>query len=293
MFAVVLSNLFLFLTPDSFFLNLNPNPEEYYQRKVVSLLTSLRTSSVSLISPYTALPIVILAAAPFVLGRRYGKQVLLAATTCELVLIASTANPSLSWHDILTPPASVAQLPDTIPQKQARLHGLRTAENTGKYLTNPESLENTTTRKQLRELLVPLIHAQFNLPGVAWPASLDLTNQAQVLHDLNESLKNDKTDFAEEVNISAVLKDSGLEITNPRPRAEFLDGTPVEYQEITPSHIRLIANSSEGGTLLIRDTFYPGWHATLDSTRRVEIGPAGPNNIFRAIEIPAGVGGGR
>lgn len=300
---ILIVNLILFLTPNSFFQFLTKNQPEYYRQKISSLITSAKASSVSLLSPFTTLPVVILIAAPFLLKRRFGKQVLLGAATVELILIVATANPTFAWKEIIRQPEIVEALPESVISQQARLYSLRDFEDTGALLTNPEGRFFDRLHNEPKRLLLPIIHAQFNLPGVVWPASLDLSNQAQVVHQLKEALKIGDTKLAEELNISAILLPSpqagrgdggeveikGLE-SSPRASLLLSDGTetPAEYQQLTPSHIQIKIHSDQPATLLIRDTFYPGWQATLDSTRRVELVPAGPNSIFRTVAVPPG-----
>lgn len=281
---VILFNFSIFHIQPSTFLSFIDTSNPYYSQKIISLFTSIRSSSLSLLSPYTSLTIIILISLPFLLNRRYGKQVLLAATTAELLIVAVTTNPALPWQKVLTPPETINQLPENVRTKQARLYSPRPFESTGKYLTNPESRENSQTRELILQLLSPLIHAQFNLPSVTWPASLDLASEAKVLQNAEN--------IPEELNIGTILHPVGvtrvgIKTLTPKPRAELNDEL-AEYREITPSHIQVKTNSPEPGELIVRDTFYPGWVATLDDTRRVQIGSTGPNNIFRSVQIPAG-----
>ena len=301
---VILANLALFITPDAIFKNLGEDfsmslstrqdfarPMAYYLAKLDSLRMSLRTSSVSLLSPFTALPLILLAATPFLLTRRHGKRVLLVATAAELILIACTTNPAIAWQHILPPPATVEELPTSVQEGQARVYTLRDFEDTGELLTNPESRDFARLHEEPRLMLVPLIHTQFGLPGVAWPASLDLTEQSQTLHHLNESLRRGETELAQELNVGAVLTkidDVSVQALNSKPRASLILGNGSElaanYQGVSASQTVVTTNSDSPSTLIVRDTFYPGWQATVDGqATSIE-----ENGIFRSLVLPAG-----
>jgi uncharacterized membrane protein YfhO len=53
----------------------------------------------------------------------------------------------------------------------------------------------------------------------------------------------------------------------------------------SPNAVTIHAESKSGGFLVLADTFYPGWQATLDGTP-VEILRA--NHAFRAVVFPPG-----
>lgn len=61
--------------------------------------------------------------------------------------------------------------------------------------------------------------------------------------------------------------------------------TPARIESETQTSVELEAVASRPGRLVLLDTFYPGWHATVDG-EATEIEPA--NAAFRAVEIPAG-----
>jgi uncharacterized membrane protein YfhO len=52
----------------------------------------------------------------------------------------------------------------------------------------------------------------------------------------------------------------------------------------TPNRVIIAKNEGEG-TLVLSDTYYPGWKATIDG---VEEKVLRVNNIFRAVEVPKG-----
>jgi hypothetical protein len=53
----------------------------------------------------------------------------------------------------------------------------------------------------------------------------------------------------------------------------------------TPNALRIRVNAGTPGWLLVRDTYYPGWIATVNGAR-AEVHPA--NFLFRAVPVPAG-----
>ena len=60
---------------------------------------------------------------------------------------------------------------------------------------------------------------------------------------------------------------------------------PAVIQSLEPERVEIDATPSAAGLLVLSDTFYPGWRATVDGSE-VEIFRA--NGLFRAIRIPAG-----
>jgi Bacterial membrane protein YfhO len=67
--------------------------------------------------------------------------------------------------------------------------------------------------------------------------------------------------------------------------SELVPGSRVESLTDSGNAVTIRANSPQPGWLILSDTFYPGWQATIDGTS-VEIQIA--NEAFRAIEFPAG-----
>jgi hypothetical protein len=60
---------------------------------------------------------------------------------------------------------------------------------------------------------------------------------------------------------------------------------PAVIRSLEPERVEIDATPSADGLLVLSDTFYPGWRATVDGAE-VEILRA--NGLFRAIRIPAG-----
>ncbi|MEK7440008.1 MAG: YfhO family protein, partial [Chloroflexota bacterium] len=72
-------------------------------------------------------------------------------------------------------------------------------------------------------------------------------------------------------------------ISNPQlPITNYKSATVIKYE---PEHIIIQAQSGTNGYLILTDTFYPGWVATVDGEQK-EITQA--FGLFRAVEIGAG-----
>lgn len=268
-------------------------PSLYYLDKLSHLISGARTSSVSLISPYTWLPLVILALVAFApLKRRAAWYAALSAI--ELVIVAASASPAMPWRDILSPPATLAALPASVLNKQARLLSLPPEGDTGAIFSNPASLATDATRRKQKSLLLPLVNTMFHIPGVSWPASLDLAGHAEKLDTIRAGLAAAPPDYssAADSNIGAVLSlsDQKSAVVSPlpfKPRAEIIGepGVAIAYREIAPTKIRLDIPDNQGGILLVRNSYYPGWSAWVDG-KTTAITPAG--KTFFQLSVPAG-----
>ncbi len=286
-------------------------PQSYYLDKLSVLIASAQHTSVSLTSAFTTFPLIILAMTVFALGRRHARTLFLAATAVELTIIGiATLTPTILWKHALEPPRTVTYLPASVQQKESRIFSTRPSGDTGAYFTDPQSRANAQIREQQRNLLAPLLSAQFGVPGVEWPASLDILGHEITLEQLRgdgsyiiQDLK-----LASELNIGALLASKDTEVPseiqfytelpdiniytlNPAPRASLVDkqGNQVagsaRYQSITLTKTRITTDTPQDATLLIRDTKYPGWNAFVDGIRvPIESGMS----IFRAINVPAG-----
>jgi len=277
-------------------------PEAYYTDKFNSLIKSARASSVSLAAPATYLPVILLAATPLLVTRKRGRSVILAVTTVELVIIAATTNPSIPWTQALDQPDTISGLPSSVLSGQARLFSIQQPGDTGQYFTNPETRANSARREEYRQLLLPLSHSLFNVPGVAWPASLNLAGHADQLDQIRAPdtywIKDQSR--AEQFNLGAILVPASLapagsslphhtvgginiyQLT-PAPRAD--SSGPAVYQSISPSHTKITVAAPTDTTLIVRDSFYPGWRASVDG-RPVPI--TRTDSIFRKLDLPAG-----
>lgn len=265
------------------------------QEKIFSLLASANASSLSLASPYTWLPLLVCLLMSRHFVTRHPVRWALVLTAADLFLLFTTTTPTLPWSDIKAPPASFAQLPAAVTSGQARLYSVRTGGDTGAYFTNPSSRANAAIRRTQRELLVPLTHAQFSLPGIEWPASLDLANSSALLSELRAdgSYQLANPILAAKLNIGVYIDEVNQSIavhTMPYyPRLELIgaDGatSSIRYPYHPSGAFTVDLQADQPSVLIVRDSYYPGWQAVLD-------GVAAPisvyQKIFRQIQVPAG-----
>lgn len=293
-------------------ISLSDTPADYYVTKINDLINQAKTNSVSFFSPFTYLPLIIVASL-LILTRRYSQRyslILLALTMGELGIVAATTSPTVSWRETLSPPLTIEALPPSIKEKQARLLSRHEGGDTGALFTNPASRADDQKRRQQKNLLLPLMHAQFNLAGVQWPASLDLQEQAKTLEALQTP---DDFGFnleqAANLNVGAMLVPASMpQPPNLKPyqsieginiyelpavsRASVLDNqnqelptVKVEYKSLTPTHTRLTVDTPQSATVIIRDTWYPGWQATLQGqSLPVQFMPP----FWQKLSVPAG-----
>ena len=71
----------------------------------------------------------------------------------------------------------------------------------------------------------------------------------------------------------------------PRPSSQGAVRAMVSIVEETQRHVRISTNSPAAGFLLLADTFYPGWTASIDGT---DVPLYRANLSVRAIQLPAG-----
>ena len=258
---------------------------EYYSRKLAVILVSARAASLSLSSPFTALPIITLGTLPFIINRRHARQLIAAVSTAELLIIAATTNPAAPWKQAFDLPPTIRELPQSVLAGQARILSISPAGDTGRYLTNPATRAGAVQRQIYRELLIPLTHASFSIAGVQWPASLDLAGHDNKL----AGIRNDDTyRQAQDANIGAVLYQTEHEVNvatlDPAPRSSVPQGA-AQYQAIGPSHTQITVDVPARTEVVVRDSFYPGWRATID-------GQPTPikrsHDIFRSVDVAAG-----
>lgn len=277
--AIFIANIALFFAP-------TPS-----LTKLQSMFASAKVSSVSLASPYTSIAIISLIALPFAIGHKRGRKIILILSALDLVIIAYTTTPTLSWQAILQPPATIQQLPQNVIAHQARVYALRDGGDTGAYFTDPSSRANTEIREQQKNLLLPMMSAQFGIYGIEWPASLDMqeiTNATSQLHPDN-SKKIENMELARELNIGAVLAQEpnnqvSIQALHPKSRFELSSGT-VQLISEGPSQLTLQTNSTSDTTLIVRDAYYPNWHAYIDGKEvLIQKSPL----FFRSIQVPAG-----
>ncbi|MDP3997076.1 MAG: YfhO family protein [Candidatus Andersenbacteria bacterium] len=285
-------------------------PVDYYYTKFDSLINSLRYYSLSFKSPYVWLTLFSLIGLPVILliNNKSAKIIIASISIIELILVSAFANPTLKWSQLLSPPATVSLLPNDIKQKQERILSVTKPGDSGLYLTNPETRPDLNDRMKLHQLLVPATNAQFNIPGIRWPASLDLRTHSSSLEQLQNDDGTYLTDvsIAYDLNIGAILIDSSApqQITDyinqtsynnttiyefpPSPRVSFISAkkeNPLVYPIDSPTQLTWQVNNESPGLFIVRDTWYPGWQASIDNLR-VTISPW--HNIFRSVSVPAG-----
>jgi hypothetical protein len=82
------------------------------------------------------------------------------------------------------------------------------------------------------------------------------------------------------------LRDAPVIENAGRPASAPLEHpSPARVTSENPETVRLDVRAKRAGWLILDDTYYPGWHATVDG-ERAAIKPA--NAAFRAVRVPAG-----
>jgi hypothetical protein len=85
---------------------------------------------------------------------------------------------------------------------------------------------------------------------------------------------------------SAQARDAPVvEGSGPAPARAGAAATPARITLDQAEHVRVQVTAQRAGYLILDDTYYPGWHATVDG-RPAPILPANVN--FRAVPIPPG-----
>jgi uncharacterized membrane protein YfhO len=262
-----------------------------FHEKLSSMVASAKHSSISFASPYTYVTILSMIAFPFVLQTRNAKRNIIGLVALDLIVIATTTTPLLPWNKILAAPTTIHELPSDVREHSTRIYSLRDGGDTGAYFTNPSSRADDTKREQQRQLLLPMISSQFGIYGIEWPASLDIQEQAAALEQLhpNEPYAIENEALADELTIGSVLSPSQdvsvhIQQRTPKPRIELVDGSATIVSE-RPSSITIQTNSSKDSTLIVRDTWYPGWHAYVDG---IDVSIEKSPLFFRSVEVRSG-----
>jgi uncharacterized membrane protein YfhO len=77
--------------------------------------------------------------------------------------------------------------------------------------------------------------------------------------------------------------------TSRKPTVEWLD-PPTKNDEERPEIVRLRVNNANGGFLVLADTYFPGWTATVSEGGGAKEAPILPAyGVMRAVQLPAGV----
>ncbi|MEO6077618.1 MAG: hypothetical protein ABIP54_02435, partial [Candidatus Andersenbacteria bacterium] len=256
--------------------------------KLQAMLVSAKTSSVSLTSPYTWLVIITLLGLLLALRSKQYKEILIILTLIDLTIIAGTSTPNISWNSVLTAPKIIQQLPEQVKNHTARIYTIWKDGDTGAYFTDPSSRATLADRTARQNLLVPMISSQFGIYGVEWPASLDITDETNQTSQLRQDTVIN-LDLAKQLNIGAILKvsaDNGISIqqVDTKPRVELEHGSASITSE-TASTITIKTSSKQNGALILRDAYYPNWHAYVDGN---EVQIIKSPLFFRSIQVPAG-----
>jgi hypothetical protein len=115
----------------------------------------------------------------------------------------------------------------------------------------------------------------------ALPAAY-VVHQARVIEDPQEQL-DALRDPAFDPRSEVLLKRSPSII--PSAGAPAADGEQASVRREGPNRVTAQVNMAEPGYLVLTDTYYPGWQATVDG-EPVEIQPA--NHAFRAVQLDRG-----
>jgi hypothetical protein len=107
-------------------------------------------------------------------------------------------------------------------------------------------------------------------------------NQKEALLGVFElpSIRGDQTIIERDLTASPSFEYSSL---SPRKDPD----EAVEIAEYSSNKVELRANLTSDAWIILTDTFYPGWKATIDGKTEAIIVPA--NYIFRAIYVPKGL----
>ncbi len=135
----------------------------------------------------------------------------------------------------------------------------------------------------------------WNLAGVRWIINKDdLLSQhpSQRSNDLSPDFKliweKDKWQIYENTNVfpraffTTDLPTSLTALTTPIPLTSL---TPAKITKYLPNSVEIEVDAPQNGYLILTDTFYPGWTATLDG-QKTQILPA--LHAFRSVQVSPG-----
>lgn len=279
--GVIIGNIFLFVAP------------VMQNTKLQSMIISAKSSSISFASPYTYIGAISLAAFLYALTHKQGKNIIIAVTALDLIIICATTTPVLPWKQILTTPNVISHLPQNVLSHNARIYSLRENGDTGAYFTNPQSRANTKTREIQRNLLLPMSASQFGIYGVEWPASLDLTSQSKARENLPQGAEDLaigailSADTTGEIQVQNLVPRSRVELVSPPYQGGAGGGLVANASIISesPNTLTIKTTSNVNTNLIVRDTFYPGWHAYIDGN---EVAIHQQEPFFRSVQVQSG-----
>lgn len=332
-----------------------------YSDKVTYLLGRLSTWGVNLRNPSIALSFILLSGSSIALivssrgsaiirdstsaQRRAISGVIVLATAVELIVIGWQVHPRVPWSEVGVESPVVATLKD---RPWGRLYVVHPQGDTGLIFASPTTSSRDEHERLLRDLAVTNIFTRAGIPGIEWPASLDLAAASTVLNRLSDAQGHSSDEglldrlAARYVAASSPLRPShsaqaprdrpgyagqaatpGLrpqsqnrqlatfssadeamivvwERPTARPRVELLERLPQDIGDPLPAtvgtarittgtpqriHIAVANPTDHTAVLVLRDTFYPGWQATLDGNP-VPIERA--DTLFRGVRVSPG-----
>lgn len=292
----IFTNLCLFIFDGAILHFFSDRLSQRHLEKITSLFDSAKHSSISFLSPYSYLPIASLILLLLSLKHKALPRIILTLAVAELTILFLTTTPTMPWSEIITPPNSINFLPISVTSGQSRLYSIRDGGDTGAYFTDPASRADDNIRRQQRDLFVPLTHSLYGLSGIEWPASLDLSSHATVLEKLKVEGSYAIADpiMAADLNIGAVLSSNNnsihVEPLEPKPRLQLIsrkEDRPIPYPiNDPPSHLTFKITTDTDASVIIRDSFYPGWHAYINGNKEIPIQKY--LLIFRRLFVPPG-----
>lgn len=253
-------------------------------------------------------------------------------TAVELVSVAWLVHSRVPWRETFRP-SPVAQAVQQYRRQTAeslsddRLYVVHPQGDTGLLFASPTTQNRDEHERLLRDLAVANIPTRADVPGIEWPAALDLSTASAVLDRLRDAQGRPANEnLLDRLGVRYVAGSSstpGLSLPFPareravfpsgdghtitlwerpsaRPRVELLAEIPQDIDAPLPATLgtarivrehpqRLaIAVENKGdysAALVLRDTFYPGWQATLDGVpTRIERA----DTLFRGVVVPPG-----
>lgn len=311
-----------------------------YSEKVTYLIERLSSWGVNLQNPSIAISFLLLSGSSSILlvssrrsaiihdstlaHRRVMIGVIVLATAVELVVIGWQIHPRVPWSEVHRVSPVVATLTN---RPWGRLYIVHPQGDTGLVFASLTTTSRDEHERLLRDLAVANIFTRSGIPGVDWPAALDLAAASTVLNRLRDAqgrpVNAELLDRLGVRYLAASSNTSDLHLTPParhlatvpsadgatiavwerptaRPRVEVLARVPPDITSTLPAtvgtaritaetpqyiHVAVTNPTDQPAALLLRDTFYPGWQATLDGAPTAI---TRADTLFRGVDIPPG-----